>query len=267
MSAGLDLKWIGDDDLIGLMEQGPEDLLTTTINAQKAVFSVTAALWESSVHKQPAMVMGHSLGEYMALVASRSISREDCFRLISERASAMDRSMPPGSGVMAAVLGMAPNDIQEALKDVEGMWVANYNMPGQTVISGDTASFDAACARLKDKGARRIIPLNVAIASHCPRMEPAARTLAGRLKDVDIRKPETPVVFNVTAEAESDPERIRTLLADQLVSPVQWERSVRYAAEKGIDRFIEIGPKSVLAPMVKKILPGIEVEVITNDGH
>lgn len=265
MSAGLDLKWTGDDSITGLMENGPLDVLTRTVNAQRAIFAVSAALWESSGLDEPAMVMGHSLGEYMALTASGAISAGECFRLVNARASAMEEAAKKSEGSMAAVLGMPGEEIAEALQGIDGVWVANINTPGQVVISGTGSGVREASLLLKGKGAKKIVPLNVAVASHCPLMEPARGVLREYLKGVGLKRPGISVVFNAVAREEADPEKMKDLLADGLVSPVQWEKSVRYAASKGIDRFIEIGPKSVLAPMVKKIVPDAEVMSVTND--
>ncbi len=263
MSAGLDLRWTGDDSLIGLMENGPEDTLRQTTNAQKAVFAVTAALWERSGLDCPAVAMGHSLGEYMALVVSRAISVRECYTLVERRARAMQDAMPGGSGTMAAVLGLSADDVARLIEPVQNVWVANLNSPGQVVISGEASSVKEAAIVLKGNGARRVVPLDVAVASHCPLMEPAGKVLREYLEGVRIERPCTRVVFNATAREESDPEKIRENLALQLVSPVRWEESVRYAAGQGIDRFIEIGPRPVLAPLVKRIVPQAKVEVIT----
>ena len=263
MSTGLDLRWTGDDALIGLMENGPEDTLRQTTNAQKAVFAVTAALWERSGLDGPAVTMGHSLGEYMALVASRAIPLRECYTLVERRARAMQDAMPGGSGAMAAVLGLPSDDVARLIEPVQHVWVANLNSPGQVVISGDASSVKDAALVLKENGARRVVPLGVAVASHCPLMEPAGKVLREYLKGVRFERPCSWVVFNATAREESDPEKIRENLALQLVSPVRWEDSVRYAADQGIDRFIEIGPRSVLAPLVKRIVPQAKVEVIT----
>lgn len=267
MSVGLDLNWIGDDALISLMAEGPEDILTQTINAQKAVFAVTAALWDSCALNTPALVMGHSLGEYMALVASGTLSLQECYTLVSARASAMENAMAQGEGAMAAVLGLSADGVSETLETLDGVWVANINTNSQIVISGTASAIQKAAPLLKEKGAKKVIPLNVAVSSHCPLMDPARKSLREYLKSVRIQSPKTRMVFNAVAGEESAPEKIKDLLADQLVSPVQWEKSVRYAAAKGIDRFIEIGPKSVLAPMVRKIVPDARVEVITAYGH
>ena len=263
MSTGLDLRWTGDDALIGLMENGPEDTLRQTTNAQKAVFAVTAALWERSGLDRPAVAMGHSLGEYMALVASRAIPLRECYTLVERRARAMQDAMPGGSGAMAAVLGLPSDDVARLIEPVQHVWVANLNSPGQVVISGDASSVKDAALVLKENGARRVVPLGVAVASHCPLMEPAGKVLREYLNGVRFERPRSRVVFNATAREESDPEKIRENLALQLVSPVRWEDSVRYAADQGIDRFIEIGPRSVLAPLVKRIVPQAKVEVIT----
>ncbi|HOW99486.1 MAG TPA: ACP S-malonyltransferase, partial [Deltaproteobacteria bacterium] len=181
--------------------------------------------------------------------------------------AAMDSAMPAGQGAMAAVLGLRAEEVADALEGVDSAWVANLNLKGQTVISGDRAAVEEAGRVLKGRGAKRIVPLNVGVASHCPRMEPARQRLSGYLRNVPLKSPRVSVVFNATASGESDPEKIRMLLADQLVKPVLWEKSVRYARSLGVDAFIEIGPKSVLAPLVRKIDPEAKVEVITAHEH
>jgi [acyl-carrier-protein] S-malonyltransferase len=267
MSAGLDLQWTQDEPLIRLAENGPDDALRQTANAQKAVFAVTASLWEKSGLDRPAVTMGHSLGEYMALAVSGSISVRECYGLVSARAQAMQDAMPPGTGTMAAVLGMTASDVARWIEPVENVWVANINTQDQVVISGDASSVKDAASLLRQNGARKVVPLNVSMASHCPHMEPAGKVLRERLKGTEIKRPGAPVVFNVTAREESDPERVKDLLALQLVSPVHWEGSVRYVLGLGVDRFIEIGPKSVLASLVKRIAPEAQVEVITAREH
>ena len=264
MSAGLDLQWTGDGPLIDLMAKGPEDVLTQTANAQKAVFAVTASLWMRSGLDRPEIAMGHSLGEYMALAVSGALSVPECYRLVEKRARAMQDAMAPGSGSMAAVLGMPAADVAALIEPLADVWIANINTKDQVVIAGRASAVEGASRVLKEGGARRVVPLNVSVASHCPLMEPARKALREYLHEVDVRGPDVRVVFNASAREESEPEKIKDLLALQLVSPVQWERSVKYAAGLGIDRFVEIGPKSVLAPMIRRIVPGAKVEVVTS---
>jgi [acyl-carrier-protein] S-malonyltransferase len=267
MSKGLKLDNVLNTGLLAVMDKGTEEELDQTLNAQPAVLAVSASLWEKSGLDKPAAVMGHSLGEYTALVAAGCLRTSEAIELVKKRAAFMDSSMPRGSGGMAAVIGLSADEVTDAVSVFSDIWVANFNGGSQIVISGNIRSIEAAKPLLKEKGAKRVIPLKVSIASHCPYMDKAKSALKEFLKDVELEKPSCPVVSNVSAEPETDPERIRMLLADQLVSPVRFEESVRNVAGMGIKRFIEIGPKSVLAPLVKRIVPGSAVEVVTNDEH
>jgi [acyl-carrier-protein] S-malonyltransferase len=267
MSTGLDLDAVLDSGLLALMDKGPQEELDHTLNAQPAVLAVSIALWERSGLGEPTAVMGHSLGEYSALVVAACLRKDEAVDLVMKRAAFMDASMPPGSGGMAAVMGLSQEETAEAISQLEDIWVANLNGGSQVVISGNVRSLSAAAPLLKERGAKRVIPLKVSIASHCPYMEKAKISLAGHLRDIHLAAPACPVISNASAQPEKDPERIRTLLAEQLVSPVRFEESVRNVADMGIRRFVEIGPRSVLAPLVKRILPGVEVEVITSDAR
>lgn len=267
MARGLNFKYPVDRGLVDLMEKGPEDELMRTVNAQQAVFAVTEALWSESGFDKPEMVMGHSLGEYMALVAAGVVSSGDCMSVVKNRAVFMEQASPDGKGVMAAVLGLTYQKVSEAIHEMPDVWVANINEARQIVIAGSSRSVQEAGPVLKEMGARRIVPLRVSVASHCPYMEPARSALGLYLKGVNMGRPVTRIVFNATAQEETDPDRIRVLLADQLVSPVRWEESVLHAARAGIRHFVEIGPKSVLASLVKRIVPGAQVEVVTQNEH
>ncbi len=267
MSHGANLEGVVDQELIDLMEKGPEDDLGLTIHAQQAIFSVTSSLWEKSDLFQPEMVMGHSLGEYMALVAAGVVSSSDGMALVKNRAMFMERAMPEGKGGMAAVLGLSCQDVSSVIEEIKDVWVANINQARQIVVAGSIQAIREAEPLLKAKGAKKIIPLKVSVASHCPFMESAKKALREYLSGVRMAKPATRVVFNATAQEESDPDKIKTLLADQLVSPVRWEDSVRYAGNAGIRRFVEIGPKSVLASMIKRIIPQATVEVVSVYEH
>ena len=267
MSKGLALDGAVDGALRTLMEKGPDDELWQTVNAQPAVLFVSMALWERSGLKDPAAVIGHSLGEYTALVAAGSIPLHKAMDLVKNRARFMDASRPKGTGGMAAVIGMSRHEIEDVIAGIGELWVANLNGASQVVISGSTRSIDAAAPLLKERGARRVVPLKVSVASHCPYMDNARGSLRDYLGSVEIKAPLCPLIANVSARPETDPDRIKELLAEQLVKPVRFEESVLSAAGLGIDRFIELGPRSVLAPLIKRIVPSAKVEAITNDGH
>ena len=267
MSKGLTLDAAVDDGLRTIMDNGPDYDLGQTINAQPAVLSVSVALWERSGLKDPAAVMGHSLGEYTALVASGSLQAGEAIELVKKRAVFMEASRPKGAGGMAAVIGMSEPEVEEVITGVGELWIANLNGAFQVVISGSIHSIRTAIPLLKGKGARRVVPLKVSVASHCPYMDKAQEALADYLKGITMNMPSCPLIPNVSARPETDPNQLKTLLAQQLTSPVRFEESVRAVAGMGIDTFIEIGPRSVLAPLVKRIEPDVNMEVITNDDY
>jgi [acyl-carrier-protein] S-malonyltransferase len=267
MSKGLTLDTAVDDSLRTLMDNGPEDDLGQTVNAQPAVLSVSVALLERSGLKDPAAVMGHSLGEYTALVASGSLQVGKAIELVKKRAGFMEASRPKGTGGMAAVIGLSEPEVEEVIAGINELWIANLNGADQVVISGSIQSITTAIPLLKDKGAKRVVPLKVSVASHCPYMDKAQKELSDYLKEITMKGPSCPLITNVSARPETDPDQLKTQLAQQLTSPVRFEESVRAAARMGIDTFIEIGPRSVLAPLIKRIVPGVNMEVITNDNY
>ena len=258
MTGGLNLADI-PDELGKLMAEGPEEELNLTMNSQPAVLSVSIALWKESGFDSPAIVMGHSLGEYSALVVSGALTLSDAVSLVKKRGEFMQASP---SGSMAAVMGITETDLIKAITPLGDVFIANINGAGQIVISGTKDAIQRAIPILKEKKAR-VVPLSVSVASHCPLMNDASEKLSEYLKEIKISKPVCDVVFNVTAMTETEPGLIKDLLRRQLISPVRWAQSVEYAISKGIDTFIEIGPKSVLAALIKKIAPGINCEIRT----
>jgi [acyl-carrier-protein] S-malonyltransferase len=258
MSGSLDLSDI-PEELYMLMSEGPEEQLNMTFNAQPAVLAVSMALYKDSGLDAPSFVMGHSLGEYTALAASGSIPLQEAIRLVKKRGDFM-QECPEGS--MAAVIGLSEEELLKVIGPLENVWIANINGAGQIVISGKKDAVEKTVALLKESKVRAV-PLSVSVASHCPVMEQARQKLSGYLKVIEIKKPMFPVVFNATARTESSVNEIKSLLERQLISPVRWEDSVRYVIENGVDTFIEIGPKPVLSPMIRRINPGVKVEQIT----
>ena len=253
-------------DLAGIIREGPEERLNQTAVTQPALVAVSAALldvWTKRGGPAPIVVAGHSLGEYAALVAADVLDFGDAVRLVHERGKLMQDAVPAGEGAMAAILGLDDEDVAACCASVEGVVTpANYNSPGQVVIAGSRASVDAAVVACKDRGARRAVPLDVSVPSHCELMAPAARPLAGLLDAIDMREPTVPVVQNVTAQAVSDAATIRNNLIRQLVSPVRWSQSVSAMAATGARNFVECGPGNVLAGLARRIDRSLTVHPI-----
>ncbi len=255
--------------LFALMKDGPEDHLTLTENAQPALMAVSVATARALKAEfgidvcSAAFVAGHSLGEYSALAAAGSISLADTARLLKLRGQAMQRAVPVGKGAMASLIG-PKTDLalaEEAAKagSAAGVCVvANDNNKGNVVISGDKAAVELAIEKAKELGARAI-PLNVSAPFHCPLMQPAADEMAAALADAKIVAPSAPVVANVTARPETDPETIRRLLVEQVTGRVRWRESMEWmATEGGVTRFVEVGSGKVLTGMAKRIAADAE---------
>lgn len=244
-------------DLAGIISEGPAERLNQTAVTQPALLAVCAALhdvWKKLGGPAPAVVAGHSLGEYSALVAADVLDFGDAVRLVHQRGKLMQDAVPAGEGAMAAILGLDDEVVAACCASVEGVVTpANYNAPGQVVIAGSRASVDAAVVACKDQGARRAVPLNVSVPSHCELMAPATRSLTGLLDAIDMRDPTVPVVQNVAAQAVSDAATIRENLMRQLVAPVQWSRSVGAMVAAGARNFVECGPGNVLAGLARRI--------------
>jgi [acyl-carrier-protein] S-malonyltransferase len=255
--------------LFQLMREGPEDQLTLTENAQPALMAVSAAAMrvlkvEFGVEATRAgFVAGHSLGEYSALCGAGAISLADTARLLKLRGQAMQRAVPVGRGAMASLIGPKTDlalaeAAAKAGSEVGICVVANDNNAGNIVISGDKAAVDRAIEAAKALGARAI-PLNVSAPFHCPLMQPAADEMADALGDARIVAPAVPLVANVTARPESDPEVIRRLLVEQVTGRVRWRESMEWmAGEGGVTRFAEVGSGKVLTGMAKRIAPEAE---------
>tara|TARA_R110002167_G_scaffold46190_4_gene138082 strand:- start:879 stop:1826 length:948 start_codon:yes stop_codon:yes gene_type:complete len=262
------------DDALGqklsvLMREGPEDQLTLTENAQPALMAVSlAAVRVLKVEfgidiDRAALVAGHSLGEYSALCAAGALSLADTARLLKLRGQAMQRAVPVGQGAMASLIGPKTDlTLAEAAakagSEVGVCVVANDNNAGNIVISGDKAAVDRAIEKAKELGARAI-PLNVSAPFHCPLMQRAADEMADALSGATLLGPRVPVVANVTARPETDPETIRRLLVEQVTGRVRWRESMEWmAGDGGVTRFAEIGSGKVLTGMAKRIAPDAE---------
>lgn len=238
-----------------IMFEGSADQLKETKVTQPAIFLHSVILAKTlGADFKPEMVAGHSLGEFSALVAAGALNFEDGLKLVSQRALAMQKACEITPSTMAAVLGLDDKIVEDICADTEGIVVAaNYNCPGQLVISGETGAVERACEALKAAGAKRALLLPVGGAFHSPMMEPAREELAAAIEQTAFRMPVCPVYQNVPATAVTDPETIKQNLILQLTAPVKWTQSVQNMIADGATEFIEVGPGNVLQGLVKKI--------------
>jgi [acyl-carrier-protein] S-malonyltransferase len=246
-------------DLWALSQDGPEEQLNRTEFTQPALLAAGVAVWrawERADGARPAMLAGHSLGEYTALVAAGALSLRDGAQLVRLRGQLMQAAAPAGTGAMAAVLGAEDALVVEACREASGDAVvvpANFNSPGQIVIGGHAAAVDRALALLGERGVRKAVKLAVSAPSHTPLMRGAAERLAVAMDDIAWHAPALPVVQNVDAAVQSDVAAIRDALVRQLYLPVQWTGCVQALAARGATRVAECGPGKVLAGLVKRI--------------
>ena len=243
-------------NITDLMFNGTDEDLRQTKVTQPAIFLHSVILAKTMGDDfNPDMVAGHSLGEFSALVAAGALSFEDGLRLVSARAQAMQKACEKTPSTMAAVLALPDAKVEELCASVtEGVVVpANYNCPGQIVISGSIEGVDAACAKMLEAGAKRALKLKVGGAFHSPLMEPARAELADAIAHTDFHAPKCPVYQNVNAEPQTDPETIKKNLIAQLTAPVRWTQTVQNMIAAGADTFVEVGPGAVLQGLVKKI--------------
>lgn len=238
-----------------VMFEGTADDLKQTKVTQPAVFLHSVVLAATMGDEfNPDMVAGHSLGEFSALVAAGAMAFEDGLKLVAARASAMQKACEAKPSTMAAVLALPDEKVEEICDSVEGTVVAaNYNCPGQIVISGEIEAVDAACAKALEAGAKRALRLPVGGAFHSPLMEPARQELAAAIEATEFSTPRVPVYQNVDAKPHTDPAEIKTNLVAQLTAPVRWTRSVQNMIADGATEFIEVGPGKVLRGLVGKI--------------
>ena len=271
---------------------GPEETLRKTINAQPAIVTVSlavlAALQEAlsadnhswSEPLQPAFTAGHSVGEWSSLVTAGSLDLAQCIRLVRERGRLMDNEGELCPGSMAAVIRVEESVLQEICQEISSrnaanhtpdthpgqgqVVVANYNAPGQIVISGEIEALNEAGSKAKERGAKRVIPLAVSGAFHSPVMQPAIAGMAEALRTTDMREAAIPIISNITATPLQAPEALRAELAKQIASPVQWTRTIEYMVEAGVNTFIEIGPGNALTGMVKRIAKDVTTLNVSN---
>ena len=246
-------------DLWARVQDGPAEALNQTACTQPAMLAAGVAswrCWQARSETLPAVMAGHSLGEYSALVCAGALAFSDAVSLVEKRGEYMQNAVPEGVGAMAAILGLDEAQVESVCADAaQGAVVSavNYNSPGQVVIAGEAAAVERAMALAKTAGAKRALPLPVSVPSHCSLMTPAAEQLAEQLAGIAVQAPSIPVIHNVDARTHSDPADIRAVLAAQLHQPVRWVECVRAMRGQGVDTLLEAGPGKVLAGLTKRI--------------
>ena len=247
-------------DLWDLTQNGPEEVLNRTAVTQPALLAADVGCyraWRARNGVQPAVMAGHSLGEYAALVCAEAMDFREAVRLVARRGELMQEAVPQGEGAMAAILGLADEAVEAVCRDCaqgETLAAANYNAPGQVVIAGTKAAVDRALIAARAAGARRSIVLAVSAPSHCGLMREAAQQFAQDLAGVALNAPAVPVIHNATVAALSEPGPIREALVSQLFSPVRWVETIRRMAEWDVSRILECGPGKVLTGLNKRIV-------------
>ncbi|ELV7526731.1 ACP S-malonyltransferase [Edwardsiella ictaluri] len=247
-------------DLWRLVQQGPAEELNKTWQTQPALLTASVAIyrvWQQNHGKQPAMMAGHSLGEYSALVCAGVLDFTQAVRLVELRGKLMQQAVPAGTGAMYAIIGLDNDAIAAACTGAaQGQVVApvNFNSPGQVAIAGEKEAVERAGAACKAAGAKRALPLPVSVPSHCALMKPAADQLAGALQAIAFHAPSCPVINNVDVTAATDADAIRDALVRQLYSPVRWTETVQLMAAEGVDHLLEMGPGKVLTGLTKRIV-------------
>ena len=257
-------------DLWQLVQQGPAEELNKTWQTQPALLAASVAIyrvWLAQGGDVPAIMAGHSLGEYSALVCAGVLDFADAVRLVELRGKLMQDAVPAGTGAMQAIIGLDDAAIRQACEEsAQGQVVSpvNFNSPGQVVIAGDKDAVERAGAACKAAGAKRALPLPVSVPSHCALMKPAADKLAVALQELTFNTPSVPVVNNVDVKCEESPEAIRDALVRQLYSPVRWTESVEFIASRGVSQLVEAGPGKVLTGLTKRITDALTA-VAVND--
>ncbi|HJW25122.1 MAG TPA: ACP S-malonyltransferase [Rhodocyclaceae bacterium] len=251
------------DDLWQMVANGPAELLSQTVNTQPVMLTAGIAvwrLWQEKGGRKPAVVAGHSLGEYSALVAAGVIDFKDAVPLVRLRAAAMQEAVPVGTGAMAAILGLDDDGIRAACAEAAQGEVAepvNFNAAGQTVIAGHKSAVERAMEACKARGAKRAVALPVSAPFHSSLIRPAADKLAARLNELDFNAPQISVINNVDVAVESDPARIKDALVRQAYNPVRWVETIQKMAGMGVSMVAECGPGKVLAGLTKRCADGI----------
>ncbi|MFZ4832801.1 ACP S-malonyltransferase [Rouxiella sp. Mn2063] len=257
-------------DLWQLVQQGPAEELNKTWQTQPALLAASVAIWrvwQQQNGATPALMAGHSLGEYSALVCAGVLDFQQAISLVELRGKLMQEAVPEGTGAMYAIIGLDNDAIVKACEEsAQGQVVSpvNFNSPGQVVIAGNKEAVERAGAACKAAGAKRALPLPVSVPSHCALMKPAADKMAIALEDVTFSAPQYPVVNNVDVRVETSPEAIRSALVRQLYSPVRWTESVEYMAAQGVEHLLEVGPGKVLTGLTKRIVDTLTAAAVND---
>lgn len=253
-------------DLWRLTQEGPEQTLNQTTHTQPALLAAGVAVWrvwQSRTSAAPALLAGHSLGEYTALVAAGALLFEDAVRIVRARGRYMQEAVPLGEGGMVAVMGLDAGAVSEVCQGISGPGVVveavNLNSPGQVVIAGDHKALDRAVEALSERGARKCIPLPVSAPFHSSLMKPAGERLSADLAGIALQDPSIPVVSNVTAGYHGSGQSVKELLVKQVFSPVRWEECVETLIVGGVGTFVEVGPGRVLSGLVRKISRDVNI--------
>ncbi|CAM3874905.1 ACP S-malonyltransferase [Rahnella bruchi] len=257
-------------DLWQLVQQGPAEELNKTWQTQPALLAASVAIWrvwQQQNGTQPALMAGHSLGEYSALVCAGVLDFKQAISLVELRGKLMQEAVPAGTGAMYAIIGLDNDAIAKACEEsAQGQVVSpvNFNSPGQVVIAGNKEAVERAGAACKEAGAKRALPLPVSVPSHCALMKPAADKLAVALENVTFSAPQYSVVNNVDVKIETSPEAIRSALVRQLYSPVRWTESVEFIAAQGVEQLLEVGPGKVLTGLTKRIVDTLTAAAVND---
>ncbi|MGC1054774.1 ACP S-malonyltransferase [Pantoea agglomerans] len=257
-------------DLWQLVSQGPAEELNKTWQTQPALLAASVAVyrvWQQQGGEQPALMAGHSLGEYSALVCAGVLNFADAVKLVELRGKLMQEAVPEGTGAMQAIIGLDDAAIRKACEEsAQGQVVSpvNFNSPGQVVIAGNKEAVERAGAACKAAGAKRALPLPVSVPSHCALMKPAADKLAVALESITFNAPAVPVINNVDVKAETDAAAIRHALVRQLYSPVRWTESVEAMAAQGVTQLLEMGPGKVLTGLTKRIVDSLTAAAVND---
>ncbi|WP_304164471.1 ACP S-malonyltransferase [Lonsdalea britannica] len=259
-------------DLWQLAQEGPVEELNKTWQTQPALLTASVAIWrawQQQGGKTPALMAGHSLGEYSALVCAGVMDFKQAVSLVELRGKLMQEAVPENTGAMYAIIGLDNDTIAAACAEAaQGQVVSpvNFNSPGQVVIAGNKEAVERAGAACKAAGAKRALPLPVSVPSHCALMEPAARKLAEALENVTFNAPQIPVVNNVDVRAETSPEAIRSALVRQLSNPVRWTECVEYIAAQDVQKLLEVGPGKVLTGLTKRIVDTLTASAVNDSA-